>query len=61
MWLSPLYEGMQTYLLGQDVLHADETTLSGFTGYLHSPEERQAERQKRSLPVLEAYAAWLKQ
>jgi transposase len=170
-WLSPLYDAMKAYLLRQDVLHADETTLqvlrepgksaeatsylwlyrtgrdvspavlyeyqrtrggehprnflAGFTGYLHvdgyagyhkvakvklvgcwaharrkfdealkaappetgqlgsvagqglaycnqlyaiereladmSPEDRHAERQKRSVPVLETYAAWLKQ
>ncbi|MFB5764156.1 IS66 family transposase, partial [Paenibacillus medicaginis] len=26
-WLSPLYDAMKKYLLQQDVLHADETTL----------------------------------
>jgi transposase len=170
-WLTPLFAAIKVYLLQQEVLHADETTLqvlkepgksaeatsylwlyrtgrgvapavlyeyqrtrggehprnflAGFTGYLHvdgyagyhkvakvrlagcwaharrkfdealqaappeteksgsvagqgldhcnqlyaierkladaSPEERYAERQKQSVPVLEAYASWLKQ
>lgn len=33
-WLKPLYERMHEYLLKQDILHADETTLQ----VLHEPE-----------------------